>query len=143
VRGARVLDAGCGSGVLALAALALGARSALGFDWDPLAARASRANAEENRRGQQFRALVGSLEALTGPPFDLVLANLLRTELLPLAPRLASFVRAGGTLIVSGLLAAEGAEVEACFRPHGLRLEGDRTSWDARGEHWLGLVMRR
>src|SRR5262249_18285588 len=55
VEGARVLDVGCGSGVLALAALALGARSAVGFDRDLLAVRAARANAHENRSSAQFR----------------------------------------------------------------------------------------
>jgi ribosomal protein L11 methyltransferase len=143
IEGARVLDVGCGSGVLALAALALGASSALGFDRDPLAACAARANAQTNRVGAQFRVFLGPLEAIAGPPFDLVLANLLRTELLPLAPRLASLLRAGGTLILSGLLASEGAEVGARLRANGLRLEGNRTSTDAGGEHWLGLVMRR
>jgi ribosomal protein L11 methyltransferase len=143
VEGARVLDVGCGSGVLALAALALGARCAVGFDTDPLAAHAAAANARANRCGGRFAVFLGPLDAITGPPFDLVLANLLRTELLPLAPGLARLLRAGGTLIASGLLASEETEVGARFRATGLCLEGGRSSRDAWGEHWLGLVMRR
>ncbi|HME70113.1 MAG TPA: 50S ribosomal protein L11 methyltransferase [Myxococcota bacterium] len=143
VEGARVLDVGCGSGVLALAALALGARGAVGFDMDPRAAQAAAANALANGRDGQFQVFIGPLDAIMGLPFDLVLVNLLRTELLPLAGGLARLTRAGGTLIASGLLASERAEVCARFRATGLRVEGDRTSTDAGGEPWLGLVMRR
>jgi ribosomal protein L11 methyltransferase len=143
VEGARVLDVGCGSGVLALAALELGATRALCFDMDPLAGQAAAANAMANGREGQFQVFIGPLDAIMGPPFDLVLVNLLRTELLPLTGGLARLTRAGGTLIASGLLASERAEVCARFRPTGLRVEGDRTSTDAGGQHWLGLVMRR
>jgi ribosomal protein L11 methyltransferase len=142
VEGARVLDVGCGSGVLALAALALGARGAVGFDLDPLAAQAAAANARTNDHRRSFQVFVGPLEAIKGPPFDLVLVNLLRTELLPLAGGLAHLTRAGGTLIISGLLVAERAEVGARFGATGFRVEGSRTSTDERGERWLGLVMR-
>jgi len=142
VEGARVLDVGCGSGILALAALVLGARSAVGFDLDPLAAQAARANARTNRHDGQFQVFVGPLEAIMGPSFDLVLVNLLRTELLPLVDGLACLTRAGGTLIVSGLLGPERAEVCARLGAMGFRVDADRVSTDARGEHWLGLVMR-
>jgi ribosomal protein L11 methyltransferase len=143
VEGARVLDVGCGSGVLALAALALGAGSAVGFDTDPLAAHAAVTNGRANHCGGRFAVLIGSLDALTGPPFDLVLVNLLRGELLPLAPGLARLLRAGGTLIASGLLVSEETEVGARFRATGLRLVAERSLRDPGGEHWLGLVMRR
>lgn len=143
VDGARALDVGCGSGVLALAALALGARAAVGFDLDPLAAQAAAANARANGLDRRFQVFIGPLEAIMGPPFDLVLVNLLRTELLPLAGGLARLTRAGGTLIASGLLASERAEVCASFRATGFRVGGDRASTDARGERWLGLVMQR
>lgn len=143
VAGTSVLDVGCGSGVLSLAALALGAQRAVGFDLDPLAARAAAANALANGMERRLQTFIGPLEALIGPPFDLVLANLLRTELLPLAEGLTRHTRAGGTLIVSGLLASERTEVCATFRAAGLRVEGDRTLTDSSDEHWLGLVMRR
>jgi len=143
VEGARVLDVGCGSGVLALAALALGAGSAVGFDTDPLAAHAATANGRANHCSRRFPVLIGSLDAITGPPFDLVLANLLRGELLPLAPGLAQLLRAGGSLIASGLLVSEETEVAARFQATGLRLVGERSLRDPGGEHWLGLVMRR
>ncbi len=143
VDGARALDVGCGSGVLALAALVLGARAAVGFDLDPLAAQAAAANARANGRDGQFQVFVGPVEAIMGPLFDLVLVNLLRTELLPLAGDLARLTRAGGTLIASGLLASERAEVCACFGASKFRVDGARTSTDSRGESWLGLVMQR
>ncbi|HYB13751.1 MAG TPA: 50S ribosomal protein L11 methyltransferase [Myxococcota bacterium] len=143
VQGARTLDVGCGSGVLALAALALGAGSALGFDRDLHAAHAAFANAHANQRAGQLRVFAGPLEALAGPPFDLVLVNLLRTELLPLVEGLARLTRGGGTLIASGLLRAERSEVCGRFRASGFRVDGERGSTDASGERWLGIVMRR
>jgi len=143
IQGARTLDVGCGSGVLALAALALGAGLALGFDLDPLAAQAAAANARSNGREFQFQLFAGPLEAITGPVFDLVLVNLLRTELLPLAGGLARLTRSGGTLIASGLVTSERAEVCARFEATGFRVERDRGSTDSRGEDWLGLLMRR
>jgi ribosomal protein L11 methyltransferase len=143
IEGARTLDVGCGSGVLALAALALGAGHALGFDLDPLAVQAAAANARSNGRELHFQLFTGPLEAITGLQFDLVLVNLLRTELLPLSSGLARLTGSGGTLIASGLLASERAEACARFEATGFRVEGDRESTDPRGEHWVGLVMRR
>jgi len=143
VRGARTLDVGCGSGVLALAALALGAKAALGFDLDPRAAQAAWANAQANGQTEKFQVFAGPLEAILGPPFDLVLVNLLRSELLPLAAGLARLTRAGGTLIASGLLQSERSPVCAHFRVAGFRLDADRASTDTSGEHWIGIVMRR
>jgi ribosomal protein L11 methyltransferase len=142
LEGARVLDVGCGSGVLALSALALGARAALGFDLDPVAAQAAAANAKANGRDAEFRVFVGPLEAIKAPPFDLVLVNLLRTELLPLACGLAGLTRAGGRLIASGLLVMERDEVCARFGAAGFRVDAERALTDATGDQWLGLVMR-
>src|SRR5262249_55991064 len=103
---ARVLDVGAGSGVLAIAALRLGAAAALACDLDPIAARETRENATRN--GVDVASFAGSLDAL-GPRagrFDVVVANLLSSELRPILAALAARVAAGGALVLSALLAA-------------------------------------
>ena len=139
----RVLDVGTGSGVLALAAVALGARRAVGFDLDPLAAPAARAAGRANGAAHQVDFFTGPLGALAGPPFELVVANLLCAELLPLVAELAPRVTAGGALVLSGLLERDAAAVAAALGPLGFRETLRRTRPDEDGESWLGLVERR
>lgn len=139
--GARVLDVGTGSGVLALAALALGAQRAVGFDIDSLAPPAARSAARANGLDGQLDVFTGSLAALGDAAFDLVVANLLRQELLPLVADLAARVERGGTLVLSGLLEGDGAGVLEAFRPFDLVESSRRTRRDADGECWLGLAL--
>jgi ribosomal protein L11 methyltransferase len=113
--GERVLDYGCGSGILALAALSLGAGSAAAFDIDPQALTATRENAA--RLGLAARVVIAARpEALAGV-FDIVLANILAGPLIELAPRLATLVRAGGEIVLAGMLEAQAAEVAQAYRP--------------------------
>jgi ribosomal protein L11 methyltransferase len=143
LRGARVLDVGTGSGLLALAALRLGAERAVAFDLDPVAVREARANAGRNGLAGRTQLFAGPIEALRGPPFDVVLANLLRRELLPIADALAAALRPGGRALLAGLLAAEREEVCGALAGVGLRLETSLEQPDPTGDVWLGLVMRR
>jgi len=113
-RGSTVLDYGCGSGVLAIAAMRLGAREAVGVDLDPQAIRASRDNARANAVAATF-VLPDGLAA--GVPFDVVVANILANPLILLAPALAARVRPGGRLALSGILAAQADEVIAAYAP--------------------------
>ena len=92
--GARVLDVGCGSGILAIAALKLGAATALGLDTDPIAIEATTANARRNALVRRVRAREGSLPS-GEPPFDVVLANLIAGLLVPLADGAARRAPAG------------------------------------------------
>lgn len=140
---ARVLDAGTGSGVLALAALALGAREAVAFDLDASAVREAAANATRNGLAPRVRLFTGPIAALRTPPFDLALANLLRSELLPILPDLTARLRSGGRAVLSGLLASERGPVEAALGEVGLSMVEARTERDATGDVWLGLVTRR
>jgi ribosomal protein L11 methyltransferase len=113
--GRRLLDYGCGSGILALAALALGAASAVGVDIDPQALVASRENA---RRNGQAGGLVLAA-ALDGdgarPGFDVVVANILSGPLIRLAPELCGHARPAADLALSGILAGQADEVRQAF----------------------------
>jgi ribosomal protein L11 methyltransferase len=140
---ARVLDVGTGTGILALAALRLGAGHAVAFDLDPLAAVTARRNASANGLGEEFDVFVGSVEALSVAPFDLVLANLLSSELLPVAPVIAGWTAPGGRAVVSGLLEGESVEVTRRLEAAGLRRLGLRLRDDTSGECWASLLMTR
>jgi ribosomal protein L11 methyltransferase len=135
--GAGVLDVGCGSGILAIAAVRLGAKSALGVDTDPIAVDATLANARRNRLGRRVRAREGSIP--TGEPaFDVVLANLIAGVLVPLAAGLRDEVRPGGSLVASGIFVDREAEVRAAFEAAGLVV----TERTADGD-WIALTCRR
>ena len=133
--GARVLDVGCGSGILAIAALRLGAATALGVDTDPIAIESTDANARRNGLARRIRSRVGSLPS-GAPPFDVVLANLIAGVLVPLAPLLHDELKAGGTLLASGIFIDREAEVRTAFQVAGLAVtrrlvEGDWVALEA------------
>ncbi|MDB5979518.1 MAG: prmA 1 [Pseudomonas sp.] len=109
-----VLDFGCGSGILAIAALLLGARHAVGTDIDFQALDASRDNADRNNiAADRFPLYLP--EALPQEPADVLVANILAGPLVALAPTLISLVKPGGRLALSGILAEQGEEVAAAY----------------------------
>jgi ribosomal protein L11 methyltransferase len=134
---ARVLDVGCGSGILAIAAARLGAATVLGLDIDPIAAEATVANARRNRLARRVRAREGSLPSAE-LPFDVVLANLIASVLIALAAPLRAELRPGGLLLASGIFADRVDEVAGAFRAAGLAFL-ERTT---EGE-WVALAARR
>lgn len=99
-----VIDYGCGSGILAIAALLLGAESAIGVDIDPQALVASRDNAQRNHISEQQFALYLPENCPATIQADIVLANILAGPLVALAEQLMAMVKPGGELILSGLL---------------------------------------
>ena len=101
-QGQTVIDYGCGSGILAIAALKLGAEKAWGIDNDPQALVASGENALKNHL--EDRLDLYRPEAMPGLQVDLVIANILANPLQELAPRLAHLVKPGGHIILSGIL---------------------------------------
>jgi ribosomal protein L11 methyltransferase len=113
--GESVLDYGCGSGILAVAAARLGAGTVVGTDVDPQAIAASVANAAANAANARF-LLPGDLAAGAYAPFDVVVANILTNPLRLLAPALAARVRPGGRIVLSGILEAQAADVIAVYR---------------------------
>ena len=132
---ARLLDVGCGSGVLAVAAGLLGAGELVGVDTDPIAIEATLANARRNRLARRVRAWQGSVPSGAGP-FDLVAANLIASVLIDLAEGLRDEIRPGGRLLASGIFVDREGEVRSSFAAAGLAIvrrdvEGDWVALDA------------
>ena len=131
--GQAVVDYGCGSGILAVAALKLGAAEALGVDHDPQALLASRENARRNHidDAQLALALPGA-DPLPdwGERANTVVANILAGPLIELSPTLLSLLRPGGTLMLSGLLDKQAAEICAHYADRiTLHVCGEREHW--------------
>lgn len=115
LEGKRVLDFGCGSGVLAIAALLLGADSAHCVDIDPQAHQATRANAEVN--GVNERIVMTTADELRADSFDLVMANILAGPLTELAVDLCQWLKPGGHLMLSGILSDQAEAVQSAYAP--------------------------
>ena len=109
--GCSVLDYGCGSGILAIAAARLGAGSVVGVDIDPLAVEAARANAQRNAVTATFH---DSAQPVAGA-YDLVVANILSNPLRVLAPAICTRVRSGGRLALSGILREQADEIAEIY----------------------------
>lgn len=135
----RLLDVGCGSGILALAALRLGAGRADACDTDPLAVEATRANAVANGLAERVTAWQGTLPAApAAEPYQLVLANLVAAVLVALAARLVAHTAPGGTVLASGIIEGRAAEVRDAFTAAGLSIAAERHD----GE-WVSLRAER
>ena len=135
--GKRILDLGCGSGILGIGALILGCDSCLGVDIDPKAPDVACRNAALNGiGGDRFRVLAGDLTAdaglrrSLGEGFDIVLMNIVADVVIALAPHAHAFLREGGTLITSGIISGREAEARAALEQAGFRVTGHFTEDD-------------
>ena len=128
--GERVLDVGCGSGVLGLSALRLGASHVVGVDTDARAIEALRRNAGLNGFEAQVDATRAPLEAIDGS-FDVVVANIGWAPLVELAPALIGHLAAGGWLAVSGFAPAHASRVAASLRPLEVLEAPAHQEWSA------------
>ena len=133
--GAAVLDYGCGSGILAIAALRLGARYAWAVDIEPQALEATSANAMLNAVGD--RLWIGEPADLPDVETDLVLANILARPLIELAPRFAAVLGESGTAVLSGVLVDQRREVREAYAAHFADI--DERMLDG----WACLIARR
>lgn len=137
--GKQVIDYGCGSGILAIAALLLGARHAHACDLDPQALEASRVNAAANGVGKRLHLSLP--EAMPDEQADILLANILAAPLRELAPELARRVVPGGALVLSGILADQADAVckayQRWFHMHPPEYKGDwvRLEGTRRGDN--------
>jgi len=136
--GDTVADIGCGSGVLAIAAVSLGAASALGVDTDPEAIEVSRLNAERTDVSARTSFVEGSIEAIAGSRVDIVVANIAAHVLQSLAAQLSAAVTDSGAIVLSGVLAEQVDEVLAAFAVFGFGLVSTAAEDD-----WRALVLRR
>lgn len=135
--GGTVLDVGTGSGVLALAAAALGARFAVGLDTDAEAVFVARENVRRHDFGARVHLYAGPLEAAAGA-FDLVLVNMLADEILPEAARILARAGRGGRVLLSGVTREREAEVLARVRTGRWQLAGRRAE-----KEWVCLCLSR
>lgn len=136
--GETIIDYGCGSGILAVAALKLGATHAIGVDHDPQALFASQMNAELNQFSAE-KIHVCLPENLQTPPVDILLANILANPLIELAPHFAQLLKPNGKLILSGIMIEQHQEVVSAYqkwfaidlpvvKDEWVRLDGRRIS---------------
>lgn len=123
--GLRVLDYGCGSGILAIAAALHGAREVDAVDIDPAAVQSTVANAQANRV-----AVRAALPDAAQGTYDVVLANILAMPLKVLAPLLCSHVAPGGALVLAGILERQADELKAAYAPHApLEVADSEDGW--------------
>jgi ribosomal protein L11 methyltransferase len=136
----RVLDVGCGTGVLGIAAARTGSDVVVGTDIDRVSVRIARENARINRARARFvhASGLGHQAVARAGPYDLVFANILARPLVALAPAIARSLAPGGVVILSGLLRSQARRVRAAYLAQGLRLMR-RLDRDA----WTTLVMGR
>jgi ribosomal protein L11 methyltransferase len=132
-----VIDFGCGSGILSLAACALGAKAVYAVDHDEQAILATKQNTALNS-GFEFRLQIGMESIL---PFDLkadvVIANILADPLITLYPQLLKHTRAGGILVLSGLLENDYSRIVACYETDFRLIECQQK------EEWLRLTFKQ
>jgi len=133
----RVLDLGTGSGILAIPAAVLGARVEA-LDISEVATEVARSNVEANRQSGNVTVAMGSLDQVEGRRYDLILANIISSVLINLAPALHEVLGQDGKLLASGIVEDRVEEVREAFRQAGLRLVEER-----RQEGWWLLVAER
>ncbi|HEX6930036.1 MAG TPA: 50S ribosomal protein L11 methyltransferase [Gammaproteobacteria bacterium] len=140
LEGQTVLDYGCGSGILAVAAALLGARRVIATDIDPQALTATHDNAARNGVADKIIACLPDAldDAMEGGQADVVVANILAGPLVELGPAIAARLLDGGRVALAGLLREQAAEVADAWRGHGvvLEIEGER-------DHWVRLAGRK
>lgn len=133
--GKTVIDAGCGSGVLSIAAARLGAVRVHGFDNDPFSVDNAEENIHINRVMDRVTVEEANLEQARPEPADIVLANLISRALIENLPTLKSFLRPGGVIVFSGLLATE----ESLFSEH-LHAEGFHIRAVEHRDEWIAIL---
>ncbi len=144
--GEKVLDMGCGSGILSIAALLLGADHAVGVDIEESAAKTALENAEKNGISpDRYTTIWGNVlsdpqlrDQLGQGQYDLITANIVADVIIAMAPLFQRYLTQNGTLLVSGIIADRGQEVEQALADSGFALVNRRERKD-----WLALTLKR
>ena len=139
--GMNVADVGCGSGILSIAAVKLGASKALALDVDNLAVKVARENVEANGVSRLVEVAEGTLRhdpTQPSPAYGLIAANITLNPIVELAPHIVNSLGPGGLAVLSGLLQEQGTTVESTFKSLGASLDS-RDSID----DWVTLVFRK
>ena len=130
--GERVLDIGTGSGILAIAALKLGAASAEGVDIDPVAVRTAGENAALNGVADKLTVLVGDLSDKASGKYDIITANIVANAIISLAPSVPDLMAEGAAFIASGIIDSRKDEVIAALEKAGLSVQEvkEKRGWE-------------
>jgi ribosomal protein L11 methyltransferase len=131
--GQTVIDYGCGSGILAIAAAKLGAAQVYAVDYDPKALTATGENAQRNGLNTALFTLSAAADFAIQAPADILLANILAAPLIDLAPKLAKMLKSGGKIILSGILIEQSANIFTIYSNYF-----DMQPIDSKGE-WVRL----
>jgi ribosomal protein L11 methyltransferase len=133
-----VLDVGTGTGVLAIAAVKLGARHAIGVDIDEWSADNGNENIERNRLEGKVDIRIGSLDVVSEPVFDVILANIIRSTILELLPAMLGKLTPNGTLFLSGLMLDDQSPIEEALRAQSCIVTGV-----LRENEWIGMMAQK
>lgn len=135
--GMRMLDVGCGSGILGIAACLLGAKEALGVDIDPVAVRTAGENAVLNRVDDRFKAVQGNLAETVQGPYEIIAANIVANAIIALSPAVAPLLSENGLFIASGIIEKRVQDVCEALEKAGLSLVEAR-----RKNGWVCLLAK-
>ena len=129
--GCTVADVGCGSGILSIAAIKLGAATAVAIDNDPIAVQIAQANAADNSVAGAVKVILGEGLKATGEQFDIVLANINTPTIVALSSNLAQHTARGGCVVVAGIPVVRADRVTSTLRQAGLWVTDTRVlgSW--------------
>ena len=134
----RLLDIGTGTGILAIAALMLGADAAFVFDIDAVAAQTAQRNAKKNGVAERFFAFAGTLDAVRDRGFDIIVANVNRSQIVPMLKRMSELLPKNGVCLISGIMKGEEQIIRDTCRPIGLTI--DSLLFE---QEWLAFETRK
>ena len=133
-----VLDVGTGSGILAIASMLLGAKSAVGVDIDALSVQTANENARRNNVQQGTEFIVGDLADKISGKYDVVCANIVADVIIRLFDNIGNFMKNDGVLIISGIIDIRAEEIERSAREHGFKIIENHTR-----EEWHAYVLTK
>ncbi|MBQ9082980.1 MAG: 50S ribosomal protein L11 methyltransferase [Clostridia bacterium] len=134
--GTELLDLGCGSGILSIAALLMGASRTVGVDIDPLAVKTARENGHLNGFDEpQYTVLEGNLTDKVSGTFDVVAANIVADVIIFFCPQVRQFMKPGAVFVTSGIIDTREQDVRKAFAENGLEIQRRRENGG-----WLSFV---